>query len=676
MKKFFLLFSFPLFSYAQEHEKLAVDTVLQEVVVTANRQATLLLNTPYSVNIIQEKSIKEFGFRTAPESLTGSTGVYVQKTNHGGGSPFVRGLTGNQNLILIDGIRLNNSTFRYGPNQYFNTIDVFNIDKLEVVRGTGSVQYGSDAMGGVIQVLTKEKPFTTNAQWHGALYGRMLSADMEYSGRAELSYQSAKLSINGGISSRKFGDLVGGETTGVQSPSGYKDNAYDLKLRWQLHSSAVLTLASQQSLQKNVPLYHRIKLENYQYYTYSPQQRNLHYAKLEINCKKDWAEKIILTASMQQSKEVRSYYRNGATNKFVESDLVKTFGLTAELVSTITNNWSANSGIEYYHDKVGSSKEQISISTGNTIAQRGLYPDQSTNGNFSVYSLHQFDLKNLQFNAGLRFNSFAISMQDTTAGSNQLGKVTVKPNSLVANVGALLHISRSQSIYATFSTGYRAPNIDDMGSLGLVDFRYEIPAYGLKPEKSYNTEIGYRLQSKKWQAAFAFYYMHLTNLVNRVQLAGQTIGGYNVYIKENNQESFIRGFEMDLRYHFSPALSAEMGAAYTFGQNTTRNEPMRRIPPFNGRALLKYQKNNWSFYVENLFASKQSRLAQGDKDDNRIAAGGTPGYVLLNLYGGYQLKNLAIRGGLGNIFNTDYRIHGSGMNGMGRNLSLTISYSL
>ncbi|HQR94657.1 MAG TPA: Plug domain-containing protein, partial [Sediminibacterium sp.] len=96
----------------------------KEVIVTATRQKTNAINLPFSVNRISANEIQSAGFRTAPESLTGNTGIFVQKTNHGGGSPFVRALTGNQNLLLLDGIRLNNSTYRYGPNQYFNTIDV------------------------------------------------------------------------------------------------------------------------------------------------------------------------------------------------------------------------------------------------------------------------------------------------------------------------------------------------------------------------------------------------------------------------------------------------------------------------------------------------------------------------------------------------------------------------
>jgi hemoglobin/transferrin/lactoferrin receptor protein len=88
--------------------------------------------------------------RTLPEALEGVTGVAVQKTAHGQGSPFIRGFTGFRTVLLIDGIRLNNGVFRDGPNQYSATVDPFALGRLEVVRGPGAVLYGSDAVGGTV----------------------------------------------------------------------------------------------------------------------------------------------------------------------------------------------------------------------------------------------------------------------------------------------------------------------------------------------------------------------------------------------------------------------------------------------------------------------------------------------------------------------------------------------
>ncbi|OZA62721.1 MAG: hypothetical protein B7X72_11470, partial [Sphingobacteriia bacterium 39-39-8] len=635
---------------------------------------TNAINLPFSVNRISANEIQSAGFRTAPESLTGNTGIFVQKTNHGGGSPFVRALTGNQNLLLLDGIRLNNSTYRYGPNQYFNTIDVYSIASIEVVRGTGSVQYGSDAMGGVIQVFSKGANFNTNNSWSGSVLGKMVSGNMEYTGRAELDYSSKNFAFHIGGSSRKFGDLIGGDTTGIQSPSGYREQAYDFQAKWKLKNETIITIASQQLIQKNVPLYHRVKLENFDFYNFAPQVRGLHYAKIEIPGKSPLFSKASFTASFQQTKEIRSYYKNGATNKFEETDKVKTLGLTAQIDSKFSKNWTAISGIEWYHDQVNSNKQQISISNGTVLMQRGLYPDNASSANFSVYSLHQLNLHKFQINAGLRYNSFAIKIKDTAAGANQLGEVTVKPSSLVANISLLYHLSDNQSLYSSFSTGYRAPNIDDMGTLGLVDFRYEVPAYGLKPEKSYNTELGYRLQGKRFQSSLALFYMQLNDLVTRVQLPGQQIGGYNVYIKENSQESFVRGLEIEMAYHLSKNWLLKGGFSQIYGQNTSKNEPMRRVPPMNGQIQLKYHYKTWTASIENLFASKQDRLAQGDKDDNRIPLGGTPGWNLWNIYAGYGIGKVQINTALINVFNVDYRMHGSGINGAGRNLSLSLMY--
>ncbi len=137
----------------------------------------------------------------------------------------------------------------------------------------------------------------------------------------------------------------------------------------------------------------------------------------------------------------------------------------------------------------------------------------------------------------MRYNIFSINIPDTISslrGSN----IKITPSSLVTNIALLYRIGHQQSLYTSFSTGYRTPNIDDMSTFGVVDFRYEIPAYNLKPEKTYNTEIGYRFISKKTRASVAIFYMHMSDLITRVKITGQQVGGYNVYTKENSQRSY------------------------------------------------------------------------------------------------------------------------------------------
>ena len=639
--------------------------LLKEVMVTATRNNQTDLLSPYSVSKLTNQNIQQFQTRTSPEALVGTAGLFVQKTNHGGGSPFVRSLTGNQNLLMIDGIRLNNATYRYGPNQYFNTIDLFSVGSIEVARGTGSVQYGSDAMGGVIQVFTKDPSFSEKAKWTGNTIGRIFSQDAEYTGRAELVYSSAKTAIQLGYTSRKFGDLPGGDTTGIQQPSGYKENAIDIKLKWQLNSQWLFTAAHQQVQQNNVPLYHRVALENFAYYQFDPQERQLSYLKMEGKFQNTYLSKFSLIASSQMNKERRNYWRNGNANQFVEVDQVNTLGLTADIFSTISSHWTANSGIEWYADRVKSAKQQIAIANSATIDQRGLYPNNAKMQNWSLYSLHHISLGKFIVEGGLRYNTLQIEV-DTAI---------LRPSSLVFNAALLYTINKTQSVYASYSTGYRAPNIDDMGSLGLVDFRYEVPAYGLKPEKSFNTELGYKMSTKHLQFSLALYYMHLANIINRVQVVGQQIGGYNVYMKENNQESFIRGVEYDIQIKLSKKILFSSNGSYSFGQNTSRAEPMRRIPPFNGRAFLQLSQTNIQYTLEYIFAGSQHRLAQGDKDDNRIPKGGTPGFGILNFHASTKLVGIQLNTGISNIFNTDYRMHGSGINGMGRNLYISAQFS-
>lgn len=235
---------------------------LEEVVVTANRIGTLRMNTPEAISVIDHQSIQNDQLRSASEALMLTPGVFVQKTNHGGGSPFVRGLTGNQTLLLVDGIRLSNATTRYGPNQYFNTIDLFSVEKIEVLHGNGSVQYGSDAMGGTVQAFSHQLEYQQKPAWGSSLLTRIATQGMEQTLHGDLNFSQEKLALRAGVTWRNFGDLVGGDTTGRQSPTGYGELDFDLKGKMRISPASDLTLAFQRVHQREVPVFHKVALED------------------------------------------------------------------------------------------------------------------------------------------------------------------------------------------------------------------------------------------------------------------------------------------------------------------------------------------------------------------------------------------------------------------------------
>jgi hemoglobin/transferrin/lactoferrin receptor protein len=253
--------------------------------------------------------------------------------------------------------------------------------------------------------------------------------------------------------------------------------------------------------------------------------------------------------------------------------------------------------------------------------------------------------------------------------------VKITPEALVFNFGVMYNLNGSNHIYGNVSNGFRAPNIDDMGTLGIVDFRYEIPAYDLKPEKSVNFEAGYKLSFSKFHANVAAYYMDLNQLITRVKVENEFIDGYQVYKKENVGEAFIAGSEAAFLWKVMENLDLNSSISYTYGQNITGNEPLRRIPPFNGKVAATYTLSRFYVSGELLFAGMQDRLSDGDISDNRIPEGGTPSWQVMNIFAGYQFAFVKTKIGFENIFNEDYRTHGSGINGVGRSAWIMLNFS-
>lgn len=641
---------------------------LDEVTVTATRSSMSVNSVPYSASVVTRNDFNKQVSRTLPEALSGTAGVFIQKTNHGGGSPFVRGLTGNQNLLLLDGIRLNNSIFRYGPNQYMTLVDPFIVERIEIVRGSGSVQFGSDALGGVINMQTHRLAFAKEKKWSARVHGRYTNSGMEWTVRPEWQYSSPRFSFQLGASIKKFGDLKGGDTTGFQRPSGYNEHSFDSKLLLNLGKEWFLTATYQQQQQNDVPVYHKYIKENYALNTSDPLTRYLGYLQIDKNFTSTIFKGLEITLAQQGLREKRFAQKNNSNILREEEDKIQTLSFTVDMPLQFFKNWSANLGAESYYDHINSNRRDINQTNVNANALRGLYPDGARYNSTSLYLMHHIRLGRLNIEAGTRYSQYKARIADTT-----LGKVTISPRALVFQAGASYAFSTALHLYANLSDGFRAPNIDDLGTLGIVDFRYEIPAYDLKPERALNYEIGLKFHQPAFKMRVALFRNQLSDLITRVK-TGTRINGYDVYIKENVEKGYIWGTEFQWQFDFHKYWSASGMISYLYGQSETKQEPLRRIPPVHSLTSIEFHQKRFRTGLRMDWVAKQDRLAQGDKDDNRIPTGGTPGFTLLNLYSTYDFKKAAVQLYFTNIFNADYRTHGSGINGMGR--ALTIAFTL
>jgi hemoglobin/transferrin/lactoferrin receptor protein len=435
-----------------------------------------------------------------------------------------------------------------------------------------------------------------------------------------------------------------------------------------------LSLAWQHHKQNDVQLYHKLITGEYSTYAFDPQQRDLLYLRHEIQRDHSILKGIRTTLSMHQSDETRKKQHTGSDESYTEKDLVRSYGLTVELETDNTRRWSGVSGAEFYYDRVQSSTVRTDLASGKDSLMRGLYPDQSYMGSFSAFSLHTFDFGNLILTGGVRYNHFILGLTDEI-----FGDLSLTPHALVESLGASYRILRNTRLSFQIQNAFRAPNINDVSSFGIADFRYEVPNFNLAPEKSLNKELGIRTDQKVFSGAVYLYHNALKDLMVNVRSTYQgqdSIDGVQVYTRENAGKAYIRGVEGDIQIRPHRYISIHSFLIYTYGQNVTSDEPLRRIPPLNGLVGAHLHViRNLDIMAEWQYASRQDRLSSGDLDDSRIPEGGTPGWNVINLRFSYEMAGFRINTGLLNLSNEAYRTHGSGFENMGRSFYVSLLYS-
>lgn len=653
----------------------------RSVTVTAQRSDEQAFDVPQAVTIVGDEVLLDSVVRTTPEALTNQPGIWVQKTTHGGGSPIIRGLVGNQVLLMVDGIRLNNATYRYGPNQYLSGVDPGLIERIEAVRGSGSVLYGSDALGGVVQVLSKTPGFSLDGvRVQGLVSGQWMSGGMERSARADLELGGERVAFLAGFSERRYGDVIAGGDLGTLSPTGYDARTADAKLLLRTGSTGLLTAAFQLSTQDEVPRYDQLALGAYLTNEYDPQTRQLTYLKWESFSTSRWTRSLRVTGSFDRSVEGLLLQQAGSPKVRSQRDEVDTFGLVAEVASDPSPAWQAQSGVEYYSGRVGSTASETDPASGGTRNLRGSYADGSTSSSLAAFTNHQVQWKGFRFSGGLRFNAVTVSVEDALFGSQD-----VRPSAWVGQLGVMYDLAPWLRAVASTNSGFRAPNVDDLSKFGAVESTvFEIPSSALAPERSWTVEAGLKFSGKGASGAVTAYQTRLSDLIDRVPATYDGSGfvdGRRVYQKQNVGDALLRGLEAEADVSLSPALRAFGNLTWTWGENRTTGAPMRRIPPLYATVGLHYRHAaGWWLKGEVATAGEQDRLAAGDRSDPRISSrlvdGVMPGWTCWNLHGGIQYRSVRIQATLRNLFDEAYRVYASGVDEYGRSARVMVVLDL
>ena len=669
--------------------------VLPETVISASRSAELLRDSPYSISLIGEDELLQNSIRTLPEALKLSPGVMIQKTTHGHGSPFIRGFTGRQNLLLVDGVRINNSTFRSGPIQYWNTVDSSAVDRLELVKGQGSVLYGSDAIGGTLNTLTKSSNFRERLDgWfnNNSLFYRFDTNSRSHVGRFESSFgEGGKWGVLLGVSQKNFGDIRD-SSVGRMENTGYDEIDADFRIDVAISYATTLTLAHHRVNQDDVWRWHSTIYNpgwNHGGYVVTPgafaariydQERSLTYLKLEGGEGEGWLKKWSATLSYQKSQD--SQFQNRAlTDIRTQLAEVQTWGLGLQMESDFGDG-SLLYGVDYYHDSVDSAGTR----TGKDPRSQRPVADDSSYDLLGVYGQYRWtpfvDVPKLKTTLGVRFTHAEARIGknfDPTIGADI--STSKQWQNWVASARAIYEFNERWNTYAGISQGFRAPNLNDMS--GNLTSRSGFTALGsldLEPEKFISYEIGSRFQSERASFSVAAYYTAIDNVIIGVPAAA----GSTTLITSNGRDGEVYGIEAEASYHLNDQWTLSGYASWQEGyteSNAFVGGPqnrgyLSRIAPLMGSVALRWTHPNEKLWIEGRLtaAATADKLAANDKGDTqRIPIGGTPSYVTASILAGWQAReDLSLTLALENMTNEDYRIHGSGQNEPGFNAILGV----
>jgi outer membrane receptor protein involved in Fe transport len=666
-----------------------------ETIVRAPRAESSATQAAATHVIVTAEELQATGERSLPRALARAAGVFVQETNLGGGAPILRGLVGNQILIVVDGVRLNDSTTRQGPNQSLNGIDPATVERIEVLRGPRSVLYGSDAIGGAILIWTK-----TRRPAKGDESARKLRAvlDQEYLSVANGTRGSLELSgawdTGGAVGIggyQSWSDLESGG--GEVDHTGYSGYSWFGAWTQILASDKLLRFSAARTRDFDIPRTDRLNTGFGQTqpasaeFHFKLQDRERYLLSLDDQDAGWLADQVQWRLSVRRYDEVRHIRNTGSSTRRMEQDQTETLGLGFDAKKALGESHLLTWGLDVDYDDVDSTRDDVNVNTGVVTPNQGAFAPESnfwSGGLFlqdEIFSLSPWDVT-----AGVRFNHASFSFEEFGTGDQIDGEF----DALTASLAAARDLDDTWRLTGTLAQGFRAPNLADLAKNSAFSAGTELANADLEPEQSLLAELALEAERGPWSGAIAVYWNTISDLIGRILIdPGGPQSGDEIYQRENVGTVDYFGTELMAKRRLGGEVSRWSGFASAefiygvqwddlvdpnTGEKIFNGEPAQRVPPLHGQVGVSWEPPepqravSWATLTFN-WAFDQDRLSPADLSDPRIDPNGTQGWRTLDLdFGGplgKRSSGSSWRAGIHNLWDEEYRVHGSGFDAPG-----------
>ncbi len=701
---------------------------LKEVVLSVSRFKQKKEETPQKVISIKPEDIQFSNPQTSADLLQRTGKVYVQKSQLGGGSPMIRGFATNRLLLTVDGVRMNNAIFRSGNTQNIISIDPLAIHETEVILGPGSVIYGSDAVGGVMNFYTLKPNFSYDQdRVKGNVFSRYSTANQEKTVHADVNLGFEKWAFLSSVTFSDFGDLrmgnhgpeeylrpeyvisrngddvvVENEDPRLQIPTGYDQINLLQKIAFQPNEYWDFTLGAYYSTTSDFSRYDRLyqrrngQLRSAEWY-YGPQKWFLGNLQIEKKGSGNLYDKMKFTGAYQFFEESRNDRNFGAGTLTHSLETVDAYSANLDFEKAINRN-KFFYGLEYIFNEVGSRGSATNINSNMIEPAPARYPDGSTWQSIAAYTGYQMELsKKVHAQLGARYNAVILRANfEDSYYDFPFSNANINTGALTGSAGINWKPNERTAWKMNVSTAFRAPNIDDVGKIfdsepGSV----VVPNPNLKPEYAYNAEAGlnWKITNFLILDLSTFYTLLEDAMVRRdFTLDGETTLLYqgeesNIQAIQNASKAFVYGFEGGVEIKFSPQINLISQLTITEGKEELDNgetAPLRHAAPLFGNTHLVWNlkkvkldlfgEYNGEFDFEDLAPSEQGKayLYAIDENYNPYA----PSWYTINFTGQWELSEFFLATAtLENITDQRYRTYSSGIAAAGRNFILALRYS-